>query len=82
MSETESVATYYSYTLKSFVTKCAKELSILKPIDHRRHSCLHTPESYLATYVYTYAKQKHLGCKKVRGQSEAILQTGRCDQKV
>ena len=29
-----------------------------------------------------YAKQKHLGCKKVRGQSEAILQTGRCDQKV
>ena len=29
-----------------------------------------------------YARQKHLGCKKVRGQSEAILQTGRCDQKV
>ena len=22
------------------------------------------------------AKQKHLGCKKVRGQSEAALQTG------
>ena len=33
-------------------------------------------------YVYTYAKQKHLGCKKVRGQSEATLQTGRRDQKV
>ena len=31
---------------------------------------------------YYYAKQKHLGCKKVRGQSEATLQTGRCDQKV
>ena len=28
------------------------------------------------------AKQKHLGCKKVRGQSEATFQTGRCDQKV
>ena len=28
------------------------------------------------------AKQKHLGCKKVRGQSEATLQTGRHDQKV
>ena len=26
-----------------------------------------------------YAKQKHLGCKKVRGQSEATLQTGRYD---
>ena len=29
-----------------------------------------------------YAKQKHLGCKKVWGQSEATLQTGRHDQKV
>ena len=29
-----------------------------------------------------YAKQKHLGCKKERGQSEATLQTGRRDQKV
>ena len=29
-----------------------------------------------------YAKQKHLGCKKVQGQSEATLQTGRRDQKV
>ena len=29
-----------------------------------------------------YAKQKHLGCKKVRGQSEATLQTGRRDQNV
>ena len=28
------------------------------------------------------AKQKHLGCKTVRGQSEATLQTGRHDQKV
>ena len=32
--------------------------------------------------VQLYAKQKHLGCKKVRGQSEATLQTGRRDQKV
>ena len=32
--------------------------------------------------VNMYAKQKHLGCKKVRGQSEATLQTGRRDQKV
>ena len=29
-----------------------------------------------------YAKQKHLGCKKVRGQSEATLQTSMCDQKL
>ena len=28
------------------------------------------------------AKQKHLGCKKVRGQSEATLLTGICDQKL
>ena len=31
---------------------------------------------------YGYAKQKHLGCKKVRGQSEATLQTGRRNQNV
>ena len=38
---------------------------------------------YLAiAQVIPYAKQKHLGCKKVRGQSEATLQTGRRDQKV
>ena len=34
------------------------------------------------TRVINYAKQKHLGCKKVQGQSEATLQTGRHDQKV
>ena len=39
-------------------------------------------ENQIATYIYRYAKQKHLGCKKVRGQSEATLQTGRRDQKV
>ena len=32
--------------------------------------------------VYTHAKQKHLECKKVQGQSEATLQTGRHNQKV
>ena len=32
---------------------------------------------YVCMYVCMYvAKQKHLGCKKVRGQSEAALQTG------
>ena len=36
----------------------------------------------LVIYDNLYAKQKHLGCKKVRGQSEATLQTGRRDQKV
>ena len=48
-----------------------------------------TVHMYIRTYpnmytfiVYNYAKQKHLGCKKVRGQSEATLQTGRRDQKV
>ena len=39
-------------------------------------------KSLLATVVITNAKQKHLWCKKVRGQSEATLQTGRRDQKV
>ena len=29
----------------------------------------------------TYAKQKHPGCKKMRGQSKAALQIGMCDQK-
>ena len=33
-------------------------------------------------FVIKNAKQKHLGCKKVWGQSEATLQTGRHDQKV
>ena len=37
---------------------------------------------YKCVFVILYAKQKHLGCKKVRGQSEATLQTGRRDQKV
>ena len=32
-------------------------------------------------FISIDAKQKHLGCKKVRGQSEATLQTGRCAQK-
>ena len=31
---------------------------------------------------YNYAKQKHLGCKKVPGQSEATPQTGRREQKI
>ena len=33
-------------------------------------------EIVLFLYEYIIAKQKHLGCKKVRGQSEAALQTG------
>ena len=32
--------------------------------------------------MYYATKQKHLGCKKVRGQSEATLLTGMCDQKL
>ena len=32
--------------------------------------------------VNNNAKQKHPGCKKVRGQSEAALQIGMCDQKL
>ena len=32
--------------------------------------------------VVDSTKQKHLGCKKVRGQSEATLLTGMCDQKL
>ena len=33
-------------------------------------------------FVSFDAKKKHLECKKVQDQSEATLQTGRCDQKV
>ena len=39
--------------------------------------------NFIIIIVYVIiTKQKHLGCKKVRGQSEATLQTGRRDQKV
>ena len=37
---------------------------------------------FVIAHVIIYAKQKHLGCKTVRGQSEATLQTGMCDQKL
>ena len=40
------------------------------------------PQWYNISCVKFYAKQKHLGCKKVRGQSEATLLTGICDQKL
>ena len=33
-------------------------------------------------FAIHYAKQKHLGRKKVQGQSEATLQTDMCDQKL
>ena len=33
-------------------------------------------------YSKSLAKQKHPGCKKLRGQSEAALQIGMCDQKL
>ena len=35
----------------------------------------------LGLYCSLVAWQKHLGCKKMRGQSEATLLTGMCDQK-
>ena len=57
-----------------------------------QHNCardylvyMHSPSGIMHPWelcVYVYAKQKHLGCKKERGQSEATLQTGRRDQKV
>ena len=36
------------------------------PLSHLNHVAISNPD----------AKQKHPGCKKVRGQSEAALQTG------
>ena len=36
----------------------------------------------LHALCYMNAKQKHPGCKKVRGQSETTLQIGMCDQKL
>ena len=33
----------------------------------------YSPNHYLLLLVVYYAKQKHLGCKKVRGQEEAAL---------
>ena len=47
-----------------------------------QHSYIHmqiTP-AQPAHVSYMHAKQKHPGCKKVRGQSEAALQIGMCDQ--
>ena len=41
----------------------------------------HTRKSVSTGQCMLYAKQKHLGCKKVQGRSEATLQTGRYDQK-
>ena len=41
-----------------------------------------TSQFLLSFTCINNAKQKHLGCKKVRGQSEATLLTGRRDQKV
>ena len=43
---------------------------------------VYAPILLTTVYVYTYAKQKHLGCKKVRGQSEATLLTGMCNKEV
>ena len=40
------------------------------------------PEPGLTDPDALYARQKHLGCKKVRGQSETTLLTGMCDQKL
>ena len=40
------------------------------------------PNNSQLLLVILYAKQKHLECKKVQGQSEATLLTGMCDQKL
>ena len=45
--------------------------------------CNHGILKYIPVEVVSsYAKQKHPGYKKVRGQSEAALQIGMCDQKL
>ena len=36
-------------------------------------------EGVRALVIVSYAKQKHLGYTKVLDQSEAAMQTGRCD---
>ena len=41
-------------------------------------NCLYASSKHL----FTKSKQKHLGYKKVQGQSEATSQTGMCDQKL
>ena len=46
------------------------------------HYAMCTLYMYVCMFVCMYAKQKHLGCKKVRGQSEATLLTGMCYQKL
>ena len=60
----------YQYTLQNCLAACNGK--------HCSGFGLHMNE-YYCNY---YAKQKHLGCKKVRGQSEATLLTGMCDQKL
>ena len=67
--EWEAVAAFLNYSIqaKNDIEKQYKYTVIILCVYYHIPSCC----SY-------YAKQKHLGCKKVRGQSEATLQTDRC----
>ena len=53
---------------RKLTKKCAMKMK--ETNNKKQHACKN------------HAKQKHLGCKKGWGQSEATLQTGRRDQKV
>ena len=44
--------------------------------DYLIYICKYTIKLAIIRFVNVHAKQKHPGCKKVRGQSEAALQTG------
>ena len=46
---------------------------------HKKQSMKFHPLKF-RLYSIANAKQKHLGCNKVQGQSEATLLTGMCDQ--
>ena len=78
LSDTQSILMYHSVTVvkvKKIVVLSFSKLSF------KVASAYMLPQSS-DICLQKVAKQKHLGCKKVRGQSEATLQTGMCDQKL
>ena len=63
--------------------KMEKLKSLTKELTKKINKGSDYSEQLARRYVRIYyAKQKHMGCKKVWGQSEATLQTGRRNQKV
>ena len=83
--------TTVTYTNTTAVFSTTYSISNISISDIGTYTCTVTNPIGSDNYTFTVdirkslcvcnAKQKHLGCKKVRGQSEATLQTGRRDQR-